>query len=191
MSKAIVTYFIFPLCLIFARSETGGSTAAIQKQRSPHNQNVNGTLQKMIVENANVTMQFDLNGLNVSNSLVARPVTLQFAAAPNSFLPILVFNDLLRGLEPGSMNLVSAAGVNSPGYKALPAELTASLKRLALNKLPSGQGFELAMRDSNTGFRRDRRSRQWFRRRAWLHVTSAEVSRAPRPHHLTSERPGS
>jgi hypothetical protein len=88
----------------------------------------------MIVENANVTMQFDLNGLNGSNSLVARSVTLQFATAPNSFLPILVFNDLLRALEPGSMNLVSAAGVNSPGYKALPAELTASLKRLALNK---------------------------------------------------------
>ena len=49
-----------------------------------------GTLQKMIVENASVTMQLDLNGLNGSNSLVARPVTLHFAAAPNSFFPVLV-----------------------------------------------------------------------------------------------------
>ena len=59
----------------------------------------------MIVENASVTMQLDLNGLNGSSSLVARPVTLHFAAAPNSFFPILVFNDLLRGLQPGSMAL--------------------------------------------------------------------------------------
>ena len=50
-------------------------------------------------------MQLDLNGLNGSNSLVARPVMLHFAAAPNSFFPILVFNDLLRGLQPGSMAL--------------------------------------------------------------------------------------
>jgi hypothetical protein len=152
MSKAIITCFICPLCLLFAWSEAEGGTAAAQKQRNPDNQNVNGTLQKMIVENGSVTLKLDLNGLNGSNDLITRPVTLQFAAAKGSFFPILVFNDLLRGLEPGSMNLVSAAEVNAPGYNALPAALTASLKRLALEKLPSGQGFDLAVRDSNTGF---------------------------------------
>ena len=110
----------------------------------------------MIVENAGVTMQLDLNGLNGSNSLVARPVTLHFAAAPNSFFPVLVFNDLLRGLQPGSMALAlqnsSSAGVNAPGYSNLPAALSSSLKRLAVEKLPSDQGFDLAVRDSNTGF---------------------------------------
>ena len=45
-----------------------------------------GTLQKMIVENGSVTMNVDLNGLNGSNDLTARPVALQFAAATNSFL---------------------------------------------------------------------------------------------------------
>ena len=45
-----------------------------------------GTLQKMIVENGSVTMNLDLNGFNGDSSLVARPVTLQFAAAANSFL---------------------------------------------------------------------------------------------------------
>ena len=105
-----------------------------------------GTLQKMIVENANVTMQLDLNGLNGSNSLVARPVTLQFSVAANSFFPILVFNDLLRGLEPGSMALIPR---NVP---ALPARLSASLKQLVVEKLPSNQGFDLAVRDSKTGF---------------------------------------
>ena len=65
-----------------------------------------GTLQKMIVENGSVTMNLDLNGLNGSNDLTTRPVTLQFAAGTNSFLPILVLNDELRGLEPGSIALV-------------------------------------------------------------------------------------
>ena len=101
-------------------------------------------------------MQLDLNGLNGSSSLVARPVTLHFAAAPNSFFPILVFNELLRGLQPGSMALAlqnsSSAGVNASGYRNLPAALSSSLKRLAVEKLSSGQGFDLAVRDSNTGF---------------------------------------
>ena len=101
-------------------------------------------------------MQLDLNGLNGSSSLVARPVTLHFAAAPNSFFSILVFNDLLRGIQPGSMALAlqnsSSAGVNAPGYSNLPAALRSSLKRLTVEKLPSGQGFDLAVRDSNTGF---------------------------------------
>jgi len=100
----------------------------------------------MIVENASVTMQLDLNGLNGSNSLVARPVTLQFSVAANSFLPILVFNDLLRAAEPGSMALIPQ---NVP---ALPAQLGASLKQLVVEKLPSNQGFDLAVRDSNTQF---------------------------------------
>ena len=60
-----------------------------------------GTLQKMIVESGTVTIDLDLNGLNGSNSVVARPITLQFAVGTNSFLPILVFNNLLRGAEEG------------------------------------------------------------------------------------------
>jgi hypothetical protein len=45
----------------------------------------------------------------------------------------------------------SSAGVNAPNY-SLPAALSASLKRLTVEKLRSGQGFDLAVRDSNTGF---------------------------------------
>jgi hypothetical protein len=81
---------------------------------------------------------------------VARPITLQFAVAANSFFPILVFNDLLRGPQPGSMTLIPAE-VNAPSY-SLPAALDASLNQLVVEKLPSGQGFDLAVRDSNTGF---------------------------------------
>ena len=110
-----------------------------------------GTLQKMIVENGSVTMDLDLNGLNGDSSLVARPMALQFLVGANSFFPILVFNDLLRGLEPGSMALIPA-GVNAPGYSDLPAALGASFKQLVVEKLPSGQGFDLAVRDGITGF---------------------------------------
>lgn len=112
------------------------------------------TVQKMIVENGSVTMGLDLDGLNRQNfpsSLTARPITLQFAVAANSFFPILVFNDMLRAVEPGSMDLIPAE-VNAPGYSNLPATLTASSKQLVVEKLPSGQGFDFAVRDSKTGF---------------------------------------
>ena len=152
MSKICLTGFALLSVLFFANAS--GNNASQSKQNA--SEALTGTLQKMIVENASVTMQLDLNGLNGSSSLVARPVTLHFAAAPNSFFPVLVFNNLLRGLQPGSMALAlqnsSSAGVNAPGYSNLPAALRSSLKRLTVEKLPSGQGFDLAVRDSNTGF---------------------------------------
>ena len=132
---------LFGLSRVFSRNPDTKNT---------HNGNApSGTLQKMIVENASVTMQLDLNGLNGSNSLVARPVTLQFSAAANSFFPILVFNDLLRGVKPGSMALIPS---RSGGIPALPVRLGASVKQLVVEKLPSNQSFGLAVRDSKTGF---------------------------------------
>src|SRR6266702_3632872 len=113
MPKLTLTGFMLLSLLLFVSPEAGSRSSATKK--SPEGQAQSGTLQKMIVENASVTMQLDLNGLNGSNSLVARPVTLHFAAAANSFFTILVFNDVLRGLEPGSMNLLPAAGVDAPG----------------------------------------------------------------------------
>ncbi len=152
MSKIWLTGFALLSVLFFANAS--GNDASQPKQNA--SEALTGTLQKMIVEDASVTIQLDLNGLNGSSSLVARPVTLHFAAAPNSFFPVLVFNDLLRGIQPGSMALAlqnsSSAGVNAPGYSNLPAALRSSLKRLTVEKLPSGQGFDLAVRDSNTGF---------------------------------------
>ena len=106
MSKLKVTLagFMFPLVLLFGSPHVDSHNPDTKNNNNGYAQS--GTLQKMIVEDANVTMQLDLNGLNGSNSLVARPVTLQFSVAANSFFPILVFNDLLRGAEPGSMALI-------------------------------------------------------------------------------------
>jgi hypothetical protein len=113
-----------------------------------------GTLQRMIVENGSVTMDLDLNGLVGDGSLVARPAALHFVIGANSFFPILVFNDLLRGPEPGSMALIPSAGVTTSrtaGYN-FPATLSASLKQLVVEKLSSGQRYNLAVRDGKTGF---------------------------------------
>src|SRR6188474_2287193 len=132
MSKKCLTGFALLSVLFFANAS--GNNAIQPKHNAP--ETLTGTLQKMIVENASVTMQLDLNGLNGSSSLVARPVTLHFAVAPNSFFPVLVFNNLLRGLQPGSMALAlqnsSSAGVNAPGYSNLPAALRSSLKGLTM-----------------------------------------------------------
>ena len=104
-----------------------------------------GTLQKMIVESGSVTMDLDLSRLNGAGS-ATQNLQAHFAVGANSFFPVLVFNDLLRGPLRGSMALVPQ---NVP---ALPGALGASLKQLVVEKLPSGQGFDLAVRDSNTGF---------------------------------------
>src|SRR4029434_8893150 len=115
-----------------------------------------GTLQKMIVESGSVTMDLDLNGLNGSRSLVASPVTLHFAAAANSFLPILVLNDLLRAAETGSMTLIpqntAGAEINAPGYSILPTALRASLGQLAIEKMDWDAPADLVVRDSKSGF---------------------------------------
>jgi len=113
-----------------------------------------GTLQKMIVENGSVTLNLDLNRLNPESFRGdEKPVTVRFALAANSFFPVLVFNDQLRGLLPGSMALIpSSPDKSGQSAVSLPANLNASLNRLVVEKLPSGQGFDLAVRDSNTGF---------------------------------------
>jgi hypothetical protein len=58
----------------------------------------------------------------------------------------------LRAPEPGSIALVPAAGVNAPGYSALPRRLVASLRQLVIEKLPSDAAFDLAVHDAKTGF---------------------------------------
>ena len=109
-----------------------------------------GTFQRMIAENGSVTMDLDLDRLNGINSVGGRPTTLHFAAAANSFFPILVFNDQLRGPEPGSMALIAEA----QPVPQLPAALVASLKQLVIEKLSPEAPFDLGC----------------ARRQDWIHV---------------------
>ena len=123
MSKITVNGFALLLVLFLGNSS--GNYAAQSKQNNAESQparrldeGVTGTFQKMIVENGSVTMDLHLNRLKGISSIAARPVTLHFAAQANSFFTIVVFNDLLRGSEPGSVVLAlqnsSPGGVNDP-----------------------------------------------------------------------------
>ncbi|MGH7981857.1 MAG: hypothetical protein ACREFF_01775, partial [Candidatus Udaeobacter sp.] len=71
---------------------------------------------------------------------------LHFGVAPNSFFPVLVFNNVFRGAEAGSIALVPQNNV------ALPAALTASLNRLTIEKVHSGEAFDMVVRDAMSGF---------------------------------------
>ena len=102
----------------------------------------------MIVENGSVTMDLDLNRLNGISFAPVRPTELQFTVAANSFFTILVFNDLLRGPDSGSMALMPRGQVVS----RLPVSLAGSLNQLVIEKLASGEAFDLVVRDSKTGF---------------------------------------
>jgi hypothetical protein len=105
-----------------------------------------GTLQKMIVENGSVIMDLDLSRFSGISSGSQSLQQAHFAVGANSFFPILVFNDQLRGPVPGSMALIPQ------DVRTFPGALGASLRQLAVEKLPSGQGSDLAVRDGNTGF---------------------------------------
>src|SRR5207245_5730091 len=90
--------------------------------------------------------ELDLDRLSGDGSLVAKVVQLRFDVAANSFFSVLVFNDLLRGPEQGSMALVPQYSIE------LPSALMASLNQLAVEKLPSAERFDLAVRNAKTGF---------------------------------------
>ena len=107
MSKITLTGFALLSVLFFGNSS---ENYAVQPRQNASDGSA-GTLQKMIVENGSVTLNLDLNGLNGSVDLTTRPVTLQFAAGTNSFLPILVLNGELRGLDPGSIALVPQSAI--------------------------------------------------------------------------------
>src|SRR5437899_4855676 len=137
MLKRTLTAFMLPLLLLFCNSSQ--NSVAGSKQKSPDAQS--GTLEKMIVASGSVAMNIDLNRLNGISSATGRLETLRFAVAANSFFPVLVFNDVLRGAEPGSIALIPQNSAT------LPAALSASLNQLVVEKLPSGEAFDLAVRD--------------------------------------------
>src|SRR5438105_881656 len=156
MSKSTLIGFILPLLLLFTTFQARSRNPAINN--SPGNQlqlahrslheGGTGTLQKMIVQNGSVTMDLDLNRLNGIGTGSQNAVTLQFSVAANSFFTVLIFNDLLRGLEQGSMALIA----QSRNLSGFPAALSASINHLVVEKLASDDAFDLAVRDSNNGF---------------------------------------
>src|SRR5439155_1297438 len=142
MLKRTLTAFMLPLLLLFCNSSQ--NSVAGSKQKSPDAQS--GSLEKMIVASGSVAMDIDLNRLNGVNSVTAKRETLRFTVAADSFFTALVFNDVLRGAEQGSIALIPQNSAT------LPAALSASLNQLVVEKLPSGEAFDLTVRDGKTGF---------------------------------------
>jgi hypothetical protein len=101
------------LLLLFGPPEAGSSDFGNGK--SPPEAG-SGTLQKMIVKSGSATMDIDLDRLNGINSTAGKVETLRFAVAANSFFPILIFNNALRGPAPGSMGLIPQNSVAFPQH---------------------------------------------------------------------------
>ena len=134
---------ILSLVLFFGLAETHSSNSGNEKSPAELR---SGTLQKMIVKSGSATMEIDLNRLNGVNSMTKEAETLDFAVALNSFFPIVVFENALRGPEPGSMRLIAQSNI------ALPGLLSESLNQLSIEKLDSSAPFDLVVRDGESGF---------------------------------------
>jgi hypothetical protein len=144
MLKKMLGYFTLPLLLLLSNSS--GNSAPQSPGKGPEGQT--GTLERMIVARGNVTMDLDLNRLNGNDSATkeSKRDTFRFEVGPNSFFTIRVFNNVLRGPEPGSMGLIW-------GYsRILPEPLIASSNQLVIEKIHSGERFDLVVRDGKTGF---------------------------------------
>jgi hypothetical protein len=149
LNKVLTPFF---LALLFLLNLEGSGNPITQKTSDNQNQ-VTGILQKLIVENGTVTMDLDLNRLSGIRGAPQEVREMRFDVAANSFFSVLVFNDLLRGPEQGSMALIQVGtAASAPGASSMPLQLNGSLNRLAIEKLPSGQQFDLAVRDAVTGF---------------------------------------
>jgi hypothetical protein len=132
--------------LLLLLSNSTGNSAAQSPGKSPEGET--GTLEKMIVASGNVAMDLDLNRFNgtASGTKESKLDTVRFGVGPDSFFTILVFNNVLRGPELGSMGLI-------PGNTAtLPGALQASLNQLVIEKIPSDASFDLVVRNGKTGF---------------------------------------
>ena len=144
MFRKMLGYFTLPLLLLLSNSS--GNSAPQLPGKSPEGQT--GTREKLIVASGTVTMDLDLDRLKGigSETQESKRDSVRFEVGPNSFFTILVFNNVLRGPEPGSMGLI---GGNS---RILPEPLNASSNQLVIEKIPSGEPFDLVVRDGKTGF---------------------------------------
>jgi hypothetical protein len=144
MLKIILTVLMLPMLLFFAPADIQSGNSGTNK--IPARQGESGTLQKMIVGSGRVMLDIDVNRLNGKDVKAASFETLHFDVAANSFFPVLVFNNALRGPLAGSMELKPLDKI------ALPPALTGSLERLSLAKLDSSEPFDMAVRDAMSGF---------------------------------------
>src|SRR6476646_4351024 len=146
MLKIVLITLMLPLLLLFGSRDRDEDKTPNAAKTSLAKQGESGTLQKMIVASGSVSMDIDLNRINEVSSTTRKLETLHFGVAPTSFFPVLVFNKVLRRAETGSMALVPQNNA------ALPAVLTASVNRLIIEQVHSGEAFNMVVRDAISGF---------------------------------------
>ena len=95
--KVTLTGFMLPLVLLFGSPRVDSRSPGTENNHNGYAQSE--TLQKMIVENASVTMQLDLNRLNGQFSRGKASHSAILLAA-NSCFPILVFTICYAGSSP-------------------------------------------------------------------------------------------
>ena len=144
MLSKILSHFT-PLLLLLL-SNPSGYSAPQSPGKSPEGQT--GTFERLIVANGNVAMDLDLDRLKGirSEAQKLKQETFRFEVGTNSFFTIRVFNGVLRGPEPGSM------GLTWGNSTVLPEPLHASSNQLVLERVHSGERFDLVVRDGQTGF---------------------------------------
>jgi hypothetical protein len=103
-------------------------------------------LEKLIIADANITFDLELEKLNSTNfdSKSSRTTRISFDALSDSFFSIKVFNNELRGPMPGTLQLVSKNSAQ------LPSKLLASLNDLVLEKVAWGD-HEFVIKDGKSG----------------------------------------
>jgi hypothetical protein len=142
MLKKMLSYFTLPLLLLLSNSSGNSAPQSPRKGL----EGPTGTLEKMIVARGNVAMDLDLNRLAGigSGTQESKWDTFRFEVGSSSFFTILVFNNVLRGPELGSMGLIWG---NSA---ILPEPLIASANQLVIEKIPSSEPSDLVVRDGKT-----------------------------------------
>ena len=142
MLRKMVSYFTLPLLLLLSNSPENSATSAAEGS-----QGQNGTLERMIVANGIVAMDLDLNRLKgISSDTQESRQSLRFEVSSASFFTILVFNNVIRTIEPGSMGLIGG------NPTLLPTPLDASANQFVIERRPSEESFELIIRDGKTSF---------------------------------------
>jgi hypothetical protein len=96
------------------------------------------TVQKLVIANGNVTMDLDLD-LAAVEPEERKCEKLQFEIDPNSFFTIRVNNNILRGSEQGTMNLISRNSATS-----ILRVLAAPLGQLIIERTQPGEPFDRA-----------------------------------------------
>ncbi|MEP6809810.1 MAG: hypothetical protein ABI992_06175, partial [Chthoniobacterales bacterium] len=142
--KISLRLILLPLLLLLGDSTTHSAIPA--KGNRADGQTV--IREKLNIASGTIALDLDLNQLGAADAVAteARRDVFRFDSGPASFFTVLVFNNVLRGAEPGSISLSWAKS------RSLPESLSASVDQLVLERTAPGADFELIVRDNQTGF---------------------------------------